>query len=652
MLLLLLTIFILPFVVPIDSYRGEILEFVQKKTGREIAIKGPMEFTLLPDIALQLNEVTVGNPEGFVSSHFAKVGKLNLKMALMPLLSQQAEINELVIENAEIFLEETVGGKKNWEFETANITKTSSKSEVEPSNSNFKLNIDSIFVENTKIHYLKPGQKFTSESLNLKYENNNALLDVVLKHAGTRYRIDAETTNTDSLFSDVATPLNLKVRSPLVRGDFTGKVEKLNLSQGKVDAQLVGNMTGQFTGLGKINSRKFSANAKEASLGLLTLETTKNVTATGDMVVNYAGKKPHIKTTLSIPELNVDALLEAQKKASFSIIRSAYASEPWSRDPVNLAMLAVVNADADLSISKLIASGYELSQFKSKLKLKSGNLNISNFSAALLGGNVSGNGRVNIKGNWNKTVSLKNVPFAKLAQKYIKDVAMTGTLNGNISLKSNGKSMHDWMHRLSGGGNFTISNGVIEGYSLPELFRKTIGLNVPKTVAAQVGEKTNFSAIKTAFSVDKGVIRLREGALRADRLKADASGSISLAGQSLDLLLTPELLPQIKQEEGTEPLSGLMVPIKVKGSFDSIKLIPDYSQTIGNLLKDPKNIEKTLKNFKTEGKAIEDSIEPTKDRIKENIKKFEDTKDPKQILNIINELDKTGLNPLGGLLGR
>ncbi|GEM_PF-5812494 len=650
LLILLLAVIVLPFLIPVENYREDILKLVQDKTGREVAIEGKIDLTLLPNIALEVNDITIGNPEGFVSSHFAKIGTLQLKMALWPLLSKQVEVNHIALDDSEIYLEEAVGGKKNWEFDTAKIMKTSSQSVKESSKTDFKMNVDSIFIENTKLHYIKPGQKFSTEKLNVDYKNNKALVDLVLKHAGTNYSINVNTPDTKSLFDSNQTPMKLKIRSPLIRADFEGKLAGVNLSSGQFDAKLDGVFGGSFTGIGKMNSRKFSADLKKAKMGLLSLETTVGVSATGDMVVSYDGKKPHVTTTLAIPKVNLDKLTKkSKKKASFSLVTPAYAAEGWSRDAVDFSSLYVVNADAKVSIDTLISSGYTLSGFTSNFKLNGGKLNISRFSAGLLGGKISGNGTLNAKGSWNKSVKLANIPFEKLAANYMDNVALTGMTNGSISLRSNGKSMHDWMHRLSGGGNFTIGNGEIKGFSLPKLFRQIIGLNAPKTVAAQVGEKTNLSSIKTAFSVDKGVIRLREGTLKGDRLKADASGTISLAGQSLNLLLKPELLPKIEVKEGEAAPSGLMVPVMVKGSFDNIKVTPDYGSTIGNILKDPKNIEKKLKNFKKEGKAIEDAFEPTKDAIKKNIKDFEDTKDPRKLLNILNELDKTGANPLGGL---
>ena len=196
--------------------------------------------------------------------------------------------------------------------------------------------------------------------------------------------------------------------------------------------------------------------------------------------------------------------------------------------------------------------------------------------------------------------------------------------------------------RLSGGGNITIANGVIKGFSLPKLFRHAIGIG-NKIAKYDENEQTKLKSIKTSFSVDKGIIKLREAKMVSDRLKADASGTISLANKSLNLRLTPELLPKVEVAEGDPAATGLMVPVIVKGVFSNISMKPDYSHVIGELLKNPKDIEERLKNFKTEGKSIEDSFEPSKNIIKDNWKDLKNNKNPDALKNIFNELENNGL---------
>ena len=68
-LILLVAVVALPFLIPIESYKDDILKLAQEKTGRQVTIDGPLDLKILPNIALQVNDMTVHNPEGFVSPH-------------------------------------------------------------------------------------------------------------------------------------------------------------------------------------------------------------------------------------------------------------------------------------------------------------------------------------------------------------------------------------------------------------------------------------------------------------------------------------------------------------------------------------------------------------------------------------------------------
>jgi len=142
---------------------------------------------------------------------------------------------------------------------------------------------------------------------------------------------------------------------------------------------------------------------------------------------------------------------------------------------------------------------------------------------------------------------------------------------------------------------------------------------------------------------------LREGGLTSPKLKADLTGTVSLIGEQVNLRLVPEILPQAAKAAATPdalptaPVSGLKVPLNITGPFDSIKIRPDYAGAIKEALKDPKNLKKTLKNFKQEGKAIEDSLEPTKDALKDNWKDLKENKNPAAVGNILNQLKGLGI---------
>jgi uncharacterized protein involved in outer membrane biogenesis len=69
---------------------------------------------LRPRIALM--DATIANIEGGSAPDFARIGRLEVTLALLPLLSRQVEIHSLLVADADILLERDREGRANWVF--------------------------------------------------------------------------------------------------------------------------------------------------------------------------------------------------------------------------------------------------------------------------------------------------------------------------------------------------------------------------------------------------------------------------------------------------------------------------------------------------------------------------------------------------------
>lgn len=69
---------------------------------------------LRPRIALM--DATIANIEGGSAPDFARIGRLEVTLALLPLLSRQVEIHSLRVAEADILLERDAEGRANWVF--------------------------------------------------------------------------------------------------------------------------------------------------------------------------------------------------------------------------------------------------------------------------------------------------------------------------------------------------------------------------------------------------------------------------------------------------------------------------------------------------------------------------------------------------------
>ena len=84
-LLLALSAFVFTF--DANNYKPQIIEQVQKQTGRKLDIAGDIGLSVFPWIGLKVGKVSLANAPGFSTRPFARMDQLDIKVKLLPLLT-------------------------------------------------------------------------------------------------------------------------------------------------------------------------------------------------------------------------------------------------------------------------------------------------------------------------------------------------------------------------------------------------------------------------------------------------------------------------------------------------------------------------------------------------------------------------------------
>ena len=102
-----------PFFIDVNTYKNQIEQTVEDSTGRHLSI-GHMNATLFPSVGVELEDVHLANRAGYAERDFISVKLLHVKLALMPLLSKQVEIQHFEVDAPVIYLERRSNGETNW----------------------------------------------------------------------------------------------------------------------------------------------------------------------------------------------------------------------------------------------------------------------------------------------------------------------------------------------------------------------------------------------------------------------------------------------------------------------------------------------------------------------------------------------------------
>lgn len=100
----------------IEAYRPRILAAAEAATGRRVTI-GAMRLGLGLTPRVEVRDAALGNLPGGSRENMVSVGRAELQLKLLPLISGRIALHRLVLERPEIVLE-VVGGEPNWRFTT------------------------------------------------------------------------------------------------------------------------------------------------------------------------------------------------------------------------------------------------------------------------------------------------------------------------------------------------------------------------------------------------------------------------------------------------------------------------------------------------------------------------------------------------------
>ncbi|RMG28351.1 MAG: AsmA family protein, partial [Gammaproteobacteria bacterium] len=114
-LLLVAAALALPLLFDPNAFKGELTKLVREKTGRELTITGPIDLSVFPWLAVEVQGVRLGNAPGFGIQPFAEAKEVKVGVRLLPLLRREVEVSSVTLEGLSLHLARNRAGVANWE---------------------------------------------------------------------------------------------------------------------------------------------------------------------------------------------------------------------------------------------------------------------------------------------------------------------------------------------------------------------------------------------------------------------------------------------------------------------------------------------------------------------------------------------------------
>lgn len=170
------------FFIDPNDYKPQIIALAKEKTGRDLQLPGDIDLSVFPWLGVSTGRIVLNNTQDFSARPFATIEKSDIKVKLMPLLSRQIQVSQIVLQGLHLNLIKNKQGVVNWadlmvllKDETEKNAKTSdsqqSSEKVADARTGFM--VDEISLEQAALDWdnQQSGKLVEVKDLNLKAEN-------------------------------------------------------------------------------------------------------------------------------------------------------------------------------------------------------------------------------------------------------------------------------------------------------------------------------------------------------------------------------------------------------------------------------------------------------------------------------------------------
>lgn len=573
--------------IDLNEYRPVIAQKVEDTTGRKLTLAGEIYleiFTLSPSIAI--DDVSFANAPWGSKPEMATLKRLEVQVAILPLLDRQLDVKKFVLVEPNILLETNAQGQGNWQFETAAAKPAEKPADAGAGPMAGGLTIRALSIEDGTLTYRDGKTKkettiglasFTasadSPSSPLEFAVDGEYNKAPFKASGTVGSLAQIQAPTEPF------PVNIEAEAGGAEVTLAGSIAEPAKATGiSLDLSVKGDTLadlavfapgvpdlGPYSLAGHVGDSKGDINITklDAKLG--------NTDLAGEATLVKADK-PTIRADLKSKVVDVVELQEAAAAAKGGGEAGAAAPAPaktpggkmFSDAPLPLDGLKAANADVKLAAEKLVIQGPEVTNVNLAINLTGGKLTVKPLSMDVLGGNISADSTVNAaaaKPAVAADTKVNELDLAMLVKQMKIDQNLEGKLNFEGNVSGAGGSVAQIMAGLNGKTHLWMHEGRLDNTLL-----KIVMADLSKAIIGQ-GDAAKINCVISKFEIVNGLATSKYLVLDTDSVTVWGKGTINLATETLDLYLDPS--PK------APAVVDLAIPVSITGPLTKPSVTPD-----------------------------------------------------------------------------
>ncbi|HBR1047247.1 outer membrane assembly protein AsmA [Klebsiella sp. 2019SCSN059] len=558
-----------------NDFRAYMVHKVAERSGYQLELDGPLRWHVWPQLSILSGRMTLIAPGA--AEPVVRADNMRLDVALMPLLSHQLQVKQVMLKGAVIQLTPQTEAVRR---QDAPVVPHDNTLPLVPEDNGWSYDVRKLQVADSVLFFQhEDGEQVTVRDIHLQMEqdeNHHATLDF------------SGRVNRDQ--RDLALSFSAEVQGGDYPHSLKADISQLNWQLRGAELPADG-----VSGQGSLQA-SWKENEKKISFDNLNL-TANGSAISGDGSV-ILGDQADWKLNLHTTALDLDSLVMHSSPATDAGAVQQGQSQPRQLRPViadsdiqsDYASLRGFSAHLSLVADQLQWRGMKFTQVKSDITNQLGLLTINQLQGELDGGLISLPGRLDVRGDTSQASfqpKLDNVEIATILKAFNYSLNLTGKLSLTGDFSGERIDAEDFRRRWQGDAQLRMSDTRTEGLNFQQLVQQAVERSTNVQAQENYDNATRLDAMSSELQLAQGQVTLKNLQGQSEMMALTGQGELNLLKENCDMHFNVRVLGGWKGESKLiDKLKQTAIPLRIYGKWQELSYSLQVDQVLRRQLQD------------------------------------------------------------------
>lgn len=558
-----------------NDFRHYLIDQVASRSGYQLELDGRLRWHVWPQLSILTGRMSLTEPGA--SAPLVRADNMRLDVALIPLLSHQLKVKQVMLKGAVIELTPQTEAVRDG---SAPVAPRENTLPLESADLGWSFDVASLKVHDSVLVFQHADdEQVTVRGIDLEMQQDE------------HHRAEVDFSgriNRDQ--RDLTIAFNAQVNAGDYPQNLTATFNRLNWQLKGADLPPQG-----IVGQGSLQAQWQEA-AKKLSFSQLQL-TANDSSLRGEGSVALSDR-PQWTLNLQSDKLNLDNLMVhadaaadggtgGQGQARQQPLRPVIADSAPQPD---YASLRAYRADFSFQASQLQWRGMNFVNVRAQAQNNRGLLTVSHLSGELGKGTLSLPGTLDAREDVPRArfrPALKDIEIGALLKAFNYPIELTGELSLNGDFNGGKIDADSFRRSWDGQASLALRNSRAQGLNFQQLVQQAVARSANVKVQDSFTNATELDSLTSELSLDSGMLSLDDMAGQSQMLALTGEGTLDLVHEEGDVRFNVRVLDGWEgQSKLIETLKTTPVPLRVYGKWTALNYSLQVDQVLRKSLQD------------------------------------------------------------------